>query len=136
MERPLTARGQKQAQRVAEWLNRHLAGSTRILVSPAQRTRQTADALGRKYRVVEALAPGTNVNQLLTTVRWPASQPVLVVGHQPALGQTAAYLMEGAMAKDGAGWAMRKGAAWWLRQREREGVTETVLVAVCSPDKL
>ncbi len=136
LERPLTARGQKQAQRVAEWLNRHLPESTRILVSPAQRARQTADALGRKYRVVEALAPDTNVNQLLTAVRWPASQPMLVVGHQPALGQTAAYLMEGAVAKDGAAWAVRKGAAWWLRHRERDGEAEMVLVAVCSPDKL
>ena len=34
---------------MAEWLNRFLPESTRILVSPALRTRQTADALERKY---------------------------------------------------------------------------------------
>lgn len=137
LKRPLTPRGVKQAQRMAEWLNHVLPETTRILCSPAVRARQTADALGRKVRVVDALAPGAGVNQLLSAVRWPDSrEPVLVVGHQPTLGQVAAYLMAGAPALHGQAWAIRKGAVWWLRHREREGGAEVVLAAVRGADKL
>lgn len=137
LQRPLTVRGRKQAQRMAEWLNHFLPESTRVLVSPALRTRQTADALGRKYRTVEGLAPGAGPSQLLAAVRWPDSrEPVLVVGHQPTLGQTAAYLMAGADAVQAPAWGVKKGAAWWLRHRVREGVPEVVLVSVRTPEKL
>lgn len=137
LERPLTPRGVKQAQRMAEWLNRFLPESTRVLVSPALRTRQTADALGRKFRLVDALAPGAGPSQLLAVARWPDSrEPVLVVGHQPTLGQTAAYLMAGADALQAPAWGVKKGAVWWLRHRVRDGVPEVVLVSVRTPEKL
>ncbi len=32
--------------------------------------------------------------------------------------------------------AIRKGAVWWLRRRNREGQDQTVLLAVTSPEKL
>ncbi len=137
LQRPLTMRGQKQAQRMAEWLNRFLPESTKVLVSPALRTRQTADALGRKYRLIDSLAPGAGASQLLAAARWPDSrEPVLIVGHQPTLGQTAAYLMAGADALQCPAWGVKKGAAWWLRHRVRDGQAEVVLVSVRSPDKL
>lgn len=137
LQRPLTPRGVKQAARMAEWLNRFLPETARVLVSPAVRTRQTADALDRKYRVSEALAPGAGVSQLLTAVRWPeAREPVLVVGHQPTLGHVAAYLMSGADTVQDPAWSVRKGAVWWLRHRLRGGVPEVVLVSVRSPEKL
>ncbi len=136
LQRPLTARGQKQATRVADWLNRFLPESTRILVSPALRCRQTADALERKYRIAPALAPGCSHAQALDAAHWPdRREPVLLVGHQPMLGQLAAYLMGGAATLDSPPWAIRKGAAWWLRSRQREGAAEVVLVSVRSPDK-
>jgi phosphohistidine phosphatase len=137
LARPLTPRGLKQAERMADWLNRFLPETTRVLVSPAVRTRQTADALGRKYRTVDALAPGATHSQALAAARWPDSrEPVLVVGHQPALGQLAAYLMGGPATLQGPPWSVRKGAAWWLRHRARDGVGEVVLVSVRTPDKL
>ncbi|WP_284615260.1 phosphohistidine phosphatase SixA [Aquabacterium humicola] len=137
LERPLTGRGLKQAHRMADWLNRFLPESTRVLVSPALRARQTAEALGRKLRINDGLAPGAGVNQLLEAVRWPdAREPVLVIGHQPTLGQVAAYLMAGADAVQQPAWTVRKGAVWWLRHREREGVPEVVLVSVRTPEKL
>ena len=37
LDRALTPRGEKQAARMAEWLDRQLPGRTRILVSPARR---------------------------------------------------------------------------------------------------
>ena len=75
--------------------------------------------------------------QALTAARWPDSrEPVLLVGHQPMLGQLAAYLLGGATTLDGPPWAMRKGAAWWLRYRLRAGVAEVVLIAVHTPNTL
>ena len=46
LARALTPKGERQAERMAEWLNRRLAHSTRTLVSPALRCQQTAKALG------------------------------------------------------------------------------------------
>ncbi|HEY5579943.1 MAG TPA: histidine phosphatase family protein, partial [Rhodoferax sp.] len=86
MARSLTSRGEKQATRMANWLDRQLPEGTRILVSPARRCEQTAQALGRKYKLREELAPGASAVELLELVQWPlAKGTVLVVGHQPTL---------------------------------------------------
>ena len=131
LDRALTPKGERQAQRLATWLNRQLPSSTRVLVSPARRAQQTAAALDRKFKTVPALAPDATVEALLHAVRWPdAREPVLVVGHQPTLGLAAAYLISG----QPQAWAVRKGAAWWLRGREREGQLQIVLHAVVSPE--
>jgi phosphohistidine phosphatase len=147
LARELTSKGDKQAQRMAEWLNRFLPDSTRVLVSPARRCQQTAQALGRKFQTREALGPGGTVDSLLTLARWPQRrEPVLVVGHQPTLGLAAATLMacmppargedKQAAAHATPAWSVRKGAVWWLRHRERAGIGEVVLVSVRSPDNL
>jgi phosphohistidine phosphatase len=131
LDRALTPKGERQAQRIATWLNRQLPASARVLASPARRAQQTAAALDRKVKTVPALAPDGSVEGLLHAVRWPdAREPVLVVGHQPTLGLAAAYLLAGQAQT----WAVRKGALWWLRAREREGVLQVVLHAVVSPE--
>ena len=131
LARTLTARGERQAARMAAWLNQQLPATTRILVSPAQRTQQTAAALERRFKIVDALSPGADPQQLLAAARWPdAKEPVLVVGHQPTLGLVASLLIAG----EAQPWAVKKGAAWWLRRRDRAGDEQTVLVAVRGPD--
>jgi phosphohistidine phosphatase len=131
LARALTPKGERQAQRLAGWLNRQLPATARVLVSPARRAQQTAAALERKFKTLDALAPAATVEALLHAVRWPdAREPVLVVGHQPTLGLVAAYLLSGQPQP----WAVRKGAAWWLRGREREGQFQIVLHAVVSPE--
>jgi phosphohistidine phosphatase len=131
LDRALTPKGERQALRMAEWLNRHLPASTRVLVSPARRAQQTATTLDRRFKTVPALAPDGSVEALLHAARWPDSrEPVLVVGHQPTLGLAAAYLLAG----QPLAWAVRKGAVWWLRVREREGERQVVLHAVIAPE--
>ncbi|MDE2399070.1 MAG: phosphohistidine phosphatase SixA [Burkholderiales bacterium] len=133
LERALTPKGERQAQRMAGWLNRQLPSSTRVLASPARRAQQTAAALERKFKTSSALAPDAGVEALLHAVRWPdAREPVLVVGHQPALGLAAAYLMSG----QAQAWTLRKAGVWWLRAREREGALQVVLQAVMTPELL
>ncbi|MDR6215110.1 histidine phosphatase family protein [Paracidovorax wautersii] len=133
LERALTGRGEKQAARMAAWLDRQLPDGLRVLASPARRTEQTAQALGRKYKLRAELLPGGTPADLLELAQWPKARgAVLVVGHQPLLGQTVAQLM-GLQAPD---CAIRKGAVWWLRQRQRQDVSETVLLTVQSPELL
>ena len=133
MLRSLTSRGEKQAARMAEWLDRQMPSGAKVWVSPALRTEQTARALGRKFKTSPALAPLASVEQLLELTQWPQAKGcVLVVGHQPVLGQAIAKLL-GLADSD---CAVKKGAVWWLRQRERDGEAQTVLVAVQAPETI
>ena len=113
--RALTPKGEKQAARMAAWLDRQLPEGLRVLSSPSRRTEQTARALGRKFKMRAELLPGGSVEELLELAQWPRARgAVLIVGHQPVLGQTIAQLL-GLQAPE---CAVRKGAVWWLRQRE------------------
>ena len=133
LERALTQRGEKQALRMAAWLDRQLPEGVRIWVSPARRCEQTALALGRKYKVRQELAPGGTPAQLLELAQWPHHKyPVLVIGHQPVLGQAIATLL-GLQESE---CAVKKGSLWWLRNRERDGHSQTVIVTVQSPEVL
>ena len=133
LERALTPKGERQAQRMADWLNQRLAHSTRILVSPALRCQQTAKALGKKFRTANELAPDGNGENLLKAARWPdAAEPVLIIGHQPTLGLVAAFLLT----ELPQAWTIKKGAVWWIRGRNREDLAQVVLQAVQSPDCL
>lgn len=130
-DRALTPRGEKQAARMAAWLDRQLPEGVRVLSSPARRCEQTAKALARKYRLLAELAPGASVLDLLGVAGWPTSKTaVLIVGHQPTLGQAVAHLMGLQLTEC----AVRKGAVWWLRSREREGVMQTNVVTVQTPE--
>jgi len=129
--RKLTAKGQKQAWKMGDWLDRNLPESCRILVSPAARTLQTAEALGRKFKIHDDLAPQRSPRDLLTLANWPdGREPVLIIGHQPTLGLVAAQLLGGQPQE----WAIRKANVWWIAQRERGDITTNFLRAVMAPD--
>lgn len=131
--RELTGRGRKQASRMADWLNPRLPPDVRILVSPATRALQTAQALGREYEQAPTLAPGACADDVLAAAGWPdAAYPVLIVGHQPTLGQVAMQLLAG-QAGD---LVVKKGSIWWFQGRGRAGQLEVVLRAVAAPDWL
>ncbi len=131
MARALTPKGVKQAQRVGHWLARKLPANCRIFSSPAQRALQTAQAIGRKFVVVNTLAPNAHPEALLLAANWPNSQePVLLVGHQPTLGQVAALLL----AENEQDWNVRKANVWWISQRGEAPDTKTFLKMVTSPE--
>ena len=126
--RKLTAKGEKQARRVAKWLARRLPEETRILVSPGKRAQQTARALSKDFETCAEVGTATVPAALLKAAGWPDQDgAVLVVGHQPVIGHTLSILLTGE-ARD---WAVKKAAIWWLASRGRG---EVVVRAVMSPD--
>lgn len=130
-DRVLTAKGHKQAHKMAAWIDHNLPNSCKILVSPTKRTVQTAEALGRKFKIIAELAPGADPRKLLAIVNWPhGREPVLMIGHQPALGCIAALLLTGVQQE----WPIRKAGAWWIVQKERGENATTHLKAVMTPD--
>jgi phosphohistidine phosphatase len=131
LARKLTARGVKQAQDVAHWLRPRLPKKTRVIVSPAERTQQTARALTEDFEIERDLAPGASPAAVLAAARWPEEQgAVVVVGHQPTLGLVASLLIAG----EPMAWSIRKGALWWLTHRARGEMPHVVLRAVIGPD--
>lgn len=135
MARALTPRGRKQAERMAAWLRENLPADTRIIASPAVRTQQTVQSLDLRYETVASIAPGAQVAAVLDAAGWTENGTeqegsVLVVGHQPTLGMTAATLMCG----QAGGFALKKGAIVWIRQRDRDDRRELTLVASLTPE--
>ena len=127
-KRKLTARGEKQAAQMAEWLKKHAPKNLCILGSPAVRCQQTANALGLPFETDKRLGTDSNAVNLLAAIGWPEGKgapSILVVGHQPTIGRTAALLLSGSEAN----WSIKKGAVWWFTNRTRLGETQAVLRA-------
>lgn len=133
LARELTAKGEKQAEKIAAFLRQHLPGDSRILVSPSIRTRQTVAAFSDHFTLAPTIGPGASAQAVLQTARWPdAGGAVLVVGHQPTLGAVAAQLL----GSEEASLSIKKGALWWFSRREREGYAQTTLRLAITPDFL
>jgi phosphohistidine phosphatase len=133
LERKLTAKGCKQAARMAEWLAARLPSRFAVLSSPARRACETADALGGRYKISNQLAPGAAPKAILEAAGWPSHKgAVIVVGHQPDLGRAVAMLLTGAEDE----WTVKKGGLWWLSNRERGGKLQVVVRAVVAPEFL
>jgi phosphohistidine phosphatase len=131
--RKLTEKGERQALKMAAWLKAHLPAETHVIVSPATRTQQTAAALTRDGTIVREVGTGASVASLLGAAGWPdAKGAVVVVGHQPTLGQVAAYLLSNTQES----WSVKKGGVWWFCNRTRLDEPQTILKAVMSPELL
>jgi phosphohistidine phosphatase len=133
--RKLTERGAKDAALVAQWLRSHLPqGTAQVLSSPAVRARQTAHCLGPDHRISDALSPGSNAGAVLAETGWPDGDGTLVVvGHNPWIGELAALVLTGRSER----WAIRKGGLWWFTRRPGDDARPEVLVkAVISPELL
>ena len=127
-ERRLTALGEKQAQRMAAWLKERLPADAAVLVSPAKRAQQTAQALTGEFQTSTEVGTAATPESVLMAAGWPGrSGTVVVVGHQPTLGQAAALALTG----NAVAWNLGKGAIWWLGSRK---CGETVVQAVIAPE--
>jgi phosphohistidine phosphatase len=133
LARNLTAKGVRQAAKVAAFLRPHLGNDCRILVSPAARTQQTASALTSQFTLAPTIAPGALPDAILQAARWPdEGGAVLVVGHQPTLGQVAARLLE----CNCDSLTIKKGGLLWISHRMREDETQIFLRLAITPEFL
>jgi phosphohistidine phosphatase len=135
LHRALTPKGRKQARRVARWLHDRLPPTAVICASPARRAQETALALAhlgaREFVTVDDFSPSAGLDAALGALR--ATDPtrtVVVVGHQPTLGELASRLL-GAELDD---WPIRKGAVVWLAGKENDDRKHVVLRAAIAPD--
>ncbi len=101
-ERPLTAEGVRRARRAAAGLKRIAPGPSLVLTSPLIRARDTATIFTHAARwpkavECEALAPGTDPEEMLETLRRHRGKAacIAVVGHQPHLGRLLALALQG-----------------------------------------
>ena len=132
LERRLTAKGRKQAERVAQWLLQRLPARFAVIASPAARAQQTAEALGVPVKTDRSLAPGAAPAAIVKACGWPSYKgAAVVIGHQPDLGRALAELL-GAQG----GLSIKKGGLWWISNRVRDEKDQVVVRSVVSPDLL
>ena len=128
LERRLTKKGRKQAERMAKWLRERLSADYELVSSPAARAKETAEALRREMRIADELAPGASIGKIVKASGWPSAEgTVIIVGHQPDLGRALAHLVAGKQTD----WRLQKGALWWLEAGE-----PALVKAAISPDLL
>jgi phosphohistidine phosphatase len=134
LARALTPRGQRQAAKMAQWLQTQLGeelAQWRVLASPALRAQQTARALGRPIETIASIAPDAKPEALIAAAAWPdAKRNVILTGHQPTLGGVIAQLLNGS---DGQV-SVKKGAMWWFEVRDRAGHKSVRLKAMVAPE--
>lgn len=111
LARSLTKKGHKQAKQMAGWLKKYLPKHCYVLVSPAARTRETVAYWGDDWQEDSRLAPERPLEPLLQLLAQSPFESVLLVGHQPWIGELAARSLgmpDGQI-------SIKKGAVWWLR---------------------
>jgi phosphohistidine phosphatase len=138
-QRLLTPKGRKAFKSAGKGLRSLGLGTEKILVSPAERTRETAELLARALDLGEkdilavaelhhAIAPVKALGRL-SRLRLP--RRIALVGHEPWLGEFLALLIAGdtharfGFAKGGAGlveatsFAKDKGSLVWLMTQDQ-----------------
>lgn len=99
-ERPLTRRGQLDAEEMSRRLKARKLRIGKLLVSPALRTRQTAQALTRAYPqaslvIVEELYLASRKQLLgLLQQQGGTSQHLMLIGHNPGISELAHELSQ------------------------------------------
>ncbi|MCW4149782.1 histidine phosphatase family protein [Halomonas sp. 18H] len=100
-QRPLKKRGKRGAQRIGDWLAEHECVPQRILSSPAERARATAEkcakamGLGVDEVTVEPSLYEADAEELarLVAASGDEIERLMVVGHNPALEEFADWLL-------------------------------------------
>lgn len=99
-ERPLSPEGIAEAEAAAVWLDRHGPQPTRVLCSPARRTRETCERVLARLGYIDCredpriyhATPGT----LFSVIEDNAdTDRLLLIGHNPGFEEVAALLATG-----------------------------------------
>ena len=131
--RPLTDIGQLHAQQMVQWLRPRLPADLLVLSSPAVRTRQTAEALALPYTLSDALASHSSAAAMRDAAGWPDNtRNVMLVGHQPLLGELLVLLLGASTPLDD----MPKAGIWWLKAQRSTGRLVIGVEAVIAPASL
>jgi phosphohistidine phosphatase len=117
LDRKLTVKGQRNAERIAHWLDRNLPQQCRVFASEAKRAQQTARCLPRKFKTLAQINPDAGAVDVLEAVGWGEHAEVIVV--------------VGLGSRD---WSIKKGAVWWLQRRSKDEGESVVVRAVISPE--
>ena len=94
----MTAKGRKQSEAVARFCRRSAVRPDYILTSPFRRAQQTADAVAATLEIPSVvenfLASGMDAATALRELRaYLGCQSVMIVGHQPDLGELITALL-------------------------------------------
>jgi phosphohistidine phosphatase len=134
LERKLTVKGQRNAERVAHWLDRNLPQRCRVYASEAKRSQQTAHCLPRKFKTLAAINPEATAEAVLDAIGWDdGDELIVVVGHQPWIGQCIAHIMQFETVDP---LSVKKGALWWLQKKTRGDEPTLSVRAVVSAELL
>ena len=106
-DRPLAGRGRSGAQKVGAWMKDEGLLPDRVISSPAQRARETAESvcrsLGLKERAIcfdERIYGGSVAEMLAAPADHAAdARQVLLVGHNPGLEELVEFLARGPLAQ-------------------------------------
>ena len=132
-ERELTPKGVRQASSMAKWLRKRLPADAQVLASPARRAQQTARALTPDFKTVREIGTSSSAEAVLVACSWSGDdRTVVVVGHQPTLGEVAGLLLTGTRQQ----WSLKKGAVVWIVHRARDAHARAQLRAAIAPDLL
>ena len=129
-ERPLTADGHAQAERVAT----HLAGAgvTRILSSRYQRCLDTvaplATALGLNVEIHDALCEEADLEDAWSLIESLDGTDSLICSHGNIIGPLLDRVLRRGAAIDAAEWSCHKASIWRLENDEDRPIARAVLV--------
>ncbi|OMC33541.1 hypothetical protein A5740_11785 [Mycobacterium sp. GA-1841] len=101
-DRPLAARGIREAALAGDWIRANIAEVDAVLCSTATRTRQTLERTGidapvqYAERIYDA-RPGTVIDEINGVASRFGTEPatVLLIGHEPAMSAVALGLADG-----------------------------------------
>jgi phosphohistidine phosphatase len=101
-ERQLTPKGIKRINKAAKGLVTLSLSFDRILTSPFERARQTAQIVAEALHVedrleeIQELCPDQSVQDLLSALAaYSGKNNILLIGHEPLLSSTVSFLLSG-----------------------------------------
>jgi phosphohistidine phosphatase len=135
--RPLTPKGEEQGRQLGSGFRAKGLHLDLVLTSPLLRARQTAEQMLHEWphpapelKVCEELAPGGKRRKLSCFLSGVGSERLGLVGHQPDLGQYAAWLIGSKKAQ----LDLAKAGVAYISCEQRPGKGDGTLIWLVTPD--